>query len=173
MAPKRSTVSGPKKPQTSLKQATLTFKHTKRGAAALSKAKAKSITRAKVENDSENVMIENSGSENEEASSVIKEPLDMQDRAGAYNKYYREVKEKMGNVPPIHTEGQMKIHHMLRVFDNTYDYGPCVGMTRLERWERAEALGLNPPAEVRSILLTEQGSSIENLVHPVFYGQVL
>lgn len=38
---------------------------------------------------------------------------------------------------------------ILRVFDLTEDYGPCVGMNRLERWERADALGLDPPAAVR------------------------
>lgn len=42
---------------------------------------------------------------------------------------------------------------MLRVFDNTYDFGPCVGMTRLERWERAETLGLNPPPEVKLLFV--------------------
>jgi hypothetical protein len=30
----------------------------------------------------------------------------------------------------------------------SYEYGPCVGVTRLERWERAAALGLSPPVEV-------------------------
>ncbi len=29
----------------------------------------------------------------------------------------------------------------------SYEYGPCVGVTRMERWERAAALGLNPPVE--------------------------
>lgn len=35
------------------------------------------------------------------------------------------------------------------------DYGPCVGVSRLERWERAYMLDLNPPPEVsiRRILL--------------------
>jgi DNA polymerase delta, subunit 4 len=36
----------------------------------------------------------------------------------------------------------------------TYEYGPCVGVTRLERWERAAALGLNPPPEVNLSKLT-------------------
>ena len=27
-------------------------------------------------------------------------------------------------------------------------FGPYVGIPRLERWERAQALGLNPPEEV-------------------------
>lgn len=83
---------------------------------------------------------------------------------------------------------------MLRVFDNTYEFGPCVGMTRLERWERAQALGLNPPPEVgclficihfntsydlfsssqvREILLTEQGQTDAEIAHSVFYGRVL
>ena len=34
------------------------------------------------------------------------------------------------------------------VLNRSYEYGPCIGMTRLERWERAHALGLNPPTEV-------------------------
>lgn len=37
-----------------------------------------------------------------------------------------------------------------RLLDRNYDYGPCVGVTRLERWERAQALGLNPPSEVNT-----------------------
>lgn len=30
----------------------------------------------------------------------------------------------------------------------TSKYGPCVGMTRLQRWERAKKWGLQPPEEV-------------------------
>ncbi|KAI5347385.1 hypothetical protein L3X38_015264 [Prunus dulcis] len=41
---------------------------------------------------------------------------------------------------------------LLRQFDMNMAYGPCVGMTRLERWERACILGLNPPKEVESLL---------------------
>jgi len=36
--------------------------------------------------------------------------------------------------------------------DRNYDYGPCIGVSRLERWERAHVLGLNPPPEVRIII---------------------
>ena len=37
------------------------------------------------------------------------------------------------------------------ISDNRSDeYGPCIGVPRLLRWERAHALGLNPPQEVRS-----------------------
>lgn len=173
MAPERST-SASKRRQSSLKQATLSFTATKRGAAvslkAKAKAKAKAISRAKSETESEgeddddDIIVEASGYGGEEAPAVQKQTLDMQDKSGRYRNYFRAAKEMMGGLPPsesilsscfinhlkivVHAEGQTKIHQMLRVFDNTYDYGPCVGLTRLERWERAEALGLNPPIEV-------------------------
>ncbi|CAI5762912.1 DNA polymerase delta subunit 4 [Podarcis lilfordi] len=40
----------------------------------------------------------------------------------------------------------------LKQFDLSWQYGPCAGITRLQRWERAELLGLNPPAMVRELL---------------------
>jgi|UniRef100_A0A7S1T1A7 DNA polymerase delta subunit 4 len=40
----------------------------------------------------------------------------------------------------------------LKKFDLATKYGPCIGMTRLERWERASELGLSPPKDVRNIL---------------------
>ncbi|XP_071722346.1 uncharacterized protein [Rutidosis leptorrhynchoides] len=42
----------------------------------------------------------------------------------------------------------------LRQFDMNMAYGPCLGMTRNERWERANRLGLNPPKEIESLLKT-------------------
>ncbi|NXJ72618.1 DPOD4 polymerase, partial [Rostratula benghalensis] len=42
---------------------------------------------------------------------------------------------------------------MLRSFDLAWEYGPCTGITRLQRWERAQALGLSPPSPVRDALL--------------------
>ena len=33
---------------------------------------------------------------------------------------------------------------------------PCVGITRMRRWQRAEKLGLNPPLEVLAVLLREE-----------------
>ena len=64
----------------------------------------------------------------------------------------------------VHAKDQSPVHHILRIFDlyvlcllrlcclytfacRSYEYGPCVGVTRMERWERAAALGLNPPVE--------------------------
>ncbi|KAM6033176.1 LOW QUALITY PROTEIN: DNA polymerase delta subunit 4 [Chlamydotis macqueenii] len=42
---------------------------------------------------------------------------------------------------------------MLRRFDLAWEFGPCTGITRLQRWERAQALGLSPPNPVRDALL--------------------
>lgn len=33
-------------------------------------------------------------------------------------------------------------------------YGPCIGMSRVARWERASKLGLNPPGDVGQLLRT-------------------
>ncbi|WVZ25110.1 hypothetical protein V8G54_003654 [Vigna mungo] len=41
---------------------------------------------------------------------------------------------------------------VLRQFDLNMAYGPCVGIARLARWERAQRLGLNPPQEIESLL---------------------
>nr|XP_022339155.1 DNA polymerase delta subunit 4-like [Crassostrea virginica] len=42
---------------------------------------------------------------------------------------------------------------ILKNFDLTLEFGPCTGITRLERWERAQKHGLNPPDDVKDILL--------------------
>ncbi|KAF9626757.1 hypothetical protein IFM89_038975 [Coptis chinensis] len=41
---------------------------------------------------------------------------------------------------------------VLRQFDMNMAYGPCVGMSRLGRWERANKLGLNPPKQIEGLL---------------------
>jgi DNA polymerase delta, subunit 4 len=40
----------------------------------------------------------------------------------------------------------------LRLFDLDATFGPFCGMTRMDRFLRAEKLGLNPPAHIRDIL---------------------
>eukprot|EP01023_Acetabularia_acetabulum_P041759 TRINITY_DN408_c0_g1_i1.p3 TRINITY_DN408_c0_g1~~TRINITY_DN408_c0_g1_i1.p3 ORF type:complete len:106 (-),score=11.03 TRINITY_DN408_c0_g1_i1:337-654(-) len=40
----------------------------------------------------------------------------------------------------------------LRIFDLTVQFGPSIGMSRLDRWNRAYKLGLNPPREIKQIL---------------------
>lgn len=41
---------------------------------------------------------------------------------------------------------------LLRQFDMTMRYGPCVGVPRTSRWERALRFGLDPPARILEIL---------------------
>jgi len=41
----------------------------------------------------------------------------------------------------------------LRQFDLDWRYGPCTGISRMERWDRAQLHGLNPPEEIRTLLL--------------------
>ncbi|XP_052799870.1 DNA polymerase delta subunit 4-like [Mya arenaria] len=41
---------------------------------------------------------------------------------------------------------------VLKEFDLNWEYGPSMGITRLERWNRAEKHGLNPSPRVRQIV---------------------
>ena len=41
---------------------------------------------------------------------------------------------------------------LLRSFDLDETFGPCTGLTRRERWQRADGVGLGPPAQVWSVL---------------------
>lgn len=85
------------------------------------------------------------------------------------------------------------MHEILRLFDLSYEYGPCVGVSRLARWERAHKAGLNPPVQVRyakhtrvatklirgplvslqvkEILETLEGRKHETLSQNVFYHE--
>ncbi|KAL1740747.1 DNA polymerase delta, subunit 4-domain-containing protein [Schizophyllum fasciatum] len=87
-----------------------------------------------------------------------------------WNRAYKEAKELRGT-PLVHAEGQNKVHDILRVFDMTYKYGPYVGITRLERWERANNLGLHPPPEIKDILLTQEGKTLDEYAQSAVYGK--
>lgn len=43
--------------------------------------------------------------------------------------------------------------NQLMLFDLNVNYGPCLGISRLDRWNRAEAFGLSPPIQIKEILL--------------------
>ncbi|XP_029291537.1 DNA polymerase delta subunit 4 [Cottoperca gobio] len=43
--------------------------------------------------------------------------------------------------------------HKLRQFDLDWTFGPCTGISRLQRWERAKLHGLSPLEEIRDLLL--------------------
>lgn len=57
------------------------------------------------------------------------------------------------------TDNYNECEEVLRQFDMNMAYGPCLGMSRLARWERAQKLGLNPPKEIESILKRGKVSS--------------
>ncbi|XP_015260018.1 PREDICTED: DNA polymerase delta subunit 4 isoform X2 [Cyprinodon variegatus] len=44
----------------------------------------------------------------------------------------------------------------LKQFDLDWRFGPCTGISRLQRWERAKLHGLNPAEEIRELLLQTQ-----------------
>ncbi|CAK7333749.1 unnamed protein product [Dovyalis caffra] len=52
-----------------------------------------------------------------------------------------------------------KHEELLRQFDMNMAYGPCLGMSRLARWDRAQGLGLNPPKEIEGLLKGEKVQS--------------
>ncbi|KAJ4810235.1 DNA polymerase delta subunit 4 [Rhynchospora pubera] len=55
----------------------------------------------------------------------------------------------------------------LREFDIDMRYGPSMGLTRIERWDRASALGLCPPADVECLLL-----ATSTISHCLWQGRV-
>ncbi|EPB82704.1 DNA polymerase delta, subunit 4 [Mucor circinelloides 1006PhL] len=66
----------------------------------------------------------------------------------------------------IHQEHLDETDKLLRAFDLNYAFGPCVGIKRLDRWERAYNLGLNPLTDVKDILTKDKtGKYKESVFH--------
>ncbi|KAI1919940.1 hypothetical protein LOZ65_004218 [Ophidiomyces ophidiicola] len=76
---------------------------------------------------------------------------------------YWQTEEENRIAPRIHQDGLSVEEKILRHFDISNQYGPCVGIARIKRWHRAHKLGLNPPLEVLAVLRKEedQGTSRE------------
>ncbi|XP_034466242.1 DNA polymerase delta subunit 4 isoform X2 [Hippoglossus hippoglossus] len=67
-------------------------------------------------------------------------------------------REKRAIPPPPQKEADTetvrdKELQKLRQFDLDWRFGPCTGISRLQRWERAQFHDLNPPEEIRDLLL--------------------
>jgi len=73
-------------------------------------------------------------------------------------KFWRE-QESLRLVPRVHQEDLDVHERVLRLWDVSNTYGPCIGISRLKRWKRANVLGLKPPMEVLSVLLKEMDGS--------------
>lgn len=70
-------------------------------------------------------------------------------------KYWRDI-EALRFAPRVHIDDVSVGEKVLRYFDVSSQYGPCVGIQRAKRWRRAERLGLNPPIEVLAVLMKEE-----------------
>ncbi|KAH0372253.1 hypothetical protein KCU65_g1238, partial [Aureobasidium melanogenum] len=68
-------------------------------------------------------------------------------------KKYWQQKEAERKAPRVHQQGLDMSEKILREFDMSGQYGPCIGIARVKRWRRANTLGLNPPIEVLAVLL--------------------
>ncbi|BGP18133.1 hypothetical protein JCM10213_007738 [Rhodosporidiobolus nylandii] len=90
--------------------------------------------------------------------------------SGLYPRLYKESLRKMGK--PTHNDDPENklddIEVILRVFDASDEYGPCSRLSRLERFERAEVLGLEPDPEIGEILRSEDGMSRSEYRDSVF-----
>lgn len=94
----------------------------------------------------------------EDESDAGREDLDVDDPR--WDAIWRKTKKTM-NVPPsksVHIDHENRIQQILRVFDLDPNFGPCMGMSRLERWQRAKDLDLEPPQEIYDILTKKQGA---------------
>ncbi len=60
--------------------------------------------------------------------------------------------------------------HTLKQFDLNMKYGPCVGLSRLERWKRAQKFNKNPPQDVLSIL--ESFIDDQEVQQPLWYKEL-
>ncbi|KAF7302081.1 hypothetical protein MIND_00774800 [Mycena indigotica] len=179
------------KPSSSLKQATLSFTASKTSVS--TNKKKPSVSFSDSENDETNgpktrgalsekaasfktptkkrvavIPLEESDSDSELEQEVfdVDEPLDLDPKDSRWTDYR---KAKLGKVKLIHTKQQNVFDDILRMFDLSYQYGPCIGITRLDRWERAQAMGLSPPREIYDILVSKQA---DDYAQSVFHGKV-
>jgi len=68
-----------------------------------------------------------------------------------------------GNTNGGVTDEQNNSESVLRQFDLDMKYGPSIGMTRLDRWERAKNWGKNPPLEIKELILKSGNVQQEGL----------
>ncbi|KAF4948297.1 hypothetical protein FGADI_9769 [Fusarium gaditjirri] len=77
-------------------------------------------------------------------------------------KYWKSIEDQW-TTPRLHQQGVSLSEKVLRYFDVSSQYGPCIGMPRIKRWKRAERLGLNPPVEVLAVLLKEENKGNDGI----------
>ncbi|KAG9758000.1 hypothetical protein KCU73_g4122, partial [Aureobasidium melanogenum] len=136
------------------------FKATKKDAALLEAVSTDAVSppttaNAAIEEQAKAELVDIKSSKSEPHSSA--EPDDYEKRAikitNAQIKKYWQQKEAERKSPRVHQQGLDVSEKILREFDMSGQYGPCIGIARVKRWKRANTLGLNPPIEVLAVLL--------------------
>ncbi|RAO69496.1 uncharacterized protein BHQ10_005508 [Talaromyces amestolkiae] len=74
-------------------------------------------------------------------------------------RYWSE-EEKSRKAPRVHQNGLDTDEKILRHFDLSSQYGPCIGISRIKRWRRAHMLDLEPPIEVLAVLLKDRKAPV-------------
>ncbi|KAK4166258.1 DNA polymerase delta subunit 4 [Cladorrhinum sp. PSN259] len=100
----------------------------------------------------------------------------------AINRYWKGIEDSRmaKEVHRKHGEGLEVGEKVLRYFDVSSQFGPCIGITRLKRWQRAQRLGLHPPIEVLAVLVKEdvkgnkglEGAHMDELLSSTAIGSV-
>ncbi|KAL4863974.1 hypothetical protein BDV12DRAFT_176804 [Aspergillus spectabilis] len=109
-----------------------------------------------------------------QAKAEVQQPLSEEDEKATkitkkqLQEYWNK-EELKSRGPRVHHENLTLDEKILRHFDLSSQYGPCIGIARLKRWRRAESLNLHPPIEVLSVLLkpdhaTAQRAYIDELM---------
>ncbi|KAB8238077.1 hypothetical protein ETB97_006097 [Aspergillus alliaceus] len=100
----------------------------------------------------------------QQAQAEIQQPLSEEDERAIkitekdLQHYWRAEEEKIRG-PRFHQQDLTLHEKILRHFDLSSQFGPCIGIARLKRWRRAESLNLNPPIEVLAVLLKQKDES--------------
>ncbi|KAI8625799.1 hypothetical protein F5Y19DRAFT_238532 [Xylariaceae sp. FL1651] len=78
------------------------------------------------------------------------------------DQYWRKL-ERERRTKRVHQQDLSLAEKILRYWDVSSQYGPCVGITRIKRWQRADRLGLNPPLEVLAVLMQEESNGTNGI----------
>jgi len=111
---------------------------------------------AKPEEEKEVVSVKNADEDEVAARKISKKRLDQ---------FYTEIRNT-SICPPFHQKSLGVNEKILRHFDLSGQYGPCIGMSRTDRWKRASNLGMNPPLEVLAACLAEENANGEDKEDP-------
>ncbi|KAL4882615.1 DNA polymerase delta, subunit 4-domain-containing protein [Aspergillus karnatakaensis] len=101
-----------------------------------------------------------------QAKAEIQQPLSEEDKKATkitkkQLQEYWSKEESKSRGPRVHHDNLTLDEKILRHFDLSSQYGPCIGIARLKRWRRADSLELHPPIEVLSVLLKQENATAQ------------